>query len=133
MLKPRLSWPANNSRENFAEAVLGKFPEPFQTCCHSLRATAFAIMSQLRNTRHEQFAQFVADGLPQSEAYRRVVGNGASTKNANVPADDWASRPGVKERIGELKAESVARSGRSSDELVARLWAILDAGAGVGG
>ena len=88
-------------------------------------------MSQLRNTRHEQFAQFVADGLPQSEAYRRVVGNGASAKNANVHADEWMKRPGVKERIEELKAENAARSGRSRDELVARLWAILGAGAGV--
>jgi hypothetical protein len=45
-------------------------------------------MPQLRNIRHEQFAQFVAAGLPQSEAYQRVVGNGASAKNANVHADE---------------------------------------------
>ena len=89
-----------------------------------------SVVSQLRNVRHEKFAEFVADGLPQSEAYRRVVGNGASAKNANVHADEWASRPGVKERIDEPEAESAARSGRSREELITRLWAILDTGAG---
>jgi hypothetical protein len=81
-------------------------------------------MLQLRNIRHEQFARFVADGLPQSEAYRRVVGKGASAKNANVHADEWTKRLGVQARIervegGELP-EGDAKQGEDNRVLVQR-------------
>ena len=82
-------------------------------------------MSQLRNTRHEQFAQFVAHGSPQSEAYRRVVGNGASAKNANVHADEWMNRPGVRERVAELKEANSRKATLSREQTIEFLCNVI--------
>jgi hypothetical protein len=82
-------------------------------------------MSQLRNTRHEQFVQFVADGLPQSEAYRRVVGNGVSAKNANVHADEWMKRRGVRARIAELKEANSRKATLSREQTIEFLCNVI--------
>jgi Terminase small subunit len=86
-------------------------------------------MSQLRNTRHEQFAQFVAHGSPQSEAYRRVVGNGASAKNANVHADEWMNRPGVRERVAELKEANSRKATLSREQTIEFLCNVISTSA----
>jgi hypothetical protein len=69
------------------------------------------IVSVLKNSRREKFAQGVASGLSGSEAYRHVVG-AAAGKNADVMADDWMKRPGVRERIAELKEANSGKAGR---------------------
>ena len=84
-------------------------------------------MPQLRNIRHEKFAQSVACGLPQSEAYRRVAGRGPSAKNANVHANEWANCSGVKERITELQAENARKCEVSREELLQFLTAVVRA------
>ena len=44
----------------------------------------------------------VASGLTGSEAYRQTVGTYAG-KDADVLANKWMNRPGIRERIAELK------------------------------
>ena len=60
-------------------------------------------MPELTNGRHDKFAQGLASGLTDTEAYCRV--DGSNSKNADVCANDWMKQAGVKERIAELRAE----------------------------
>ena len=68
----------------------------------------------LANSRHEKFAQLCADGLTGSEAYRRTASG--PCKNADKNANEWMRRPGVKERIAELKKSQCDKSEMSRDE-----------------
>ena len=61
-------------------------------------------MPVLENPRHEKFAQLRASGKTGSDSYRGVAGSNA--KNPDALADQWMKRPGVRERIEELKAEA---------------------------
>ena len=58
-------------------------------------------MPSLANPRHERFAQLRAGGTSGSEAYRTIMG--PSAKNADVRAAELMNKPGVRERIEELK------------------------------
>jgi hypothetical protein len=84
-------------------------------------------MSALKNARHEKFAQLVASGASGSEAYRSVVGNGTSAKNAHVHANEWMRAKGVLERIEELKAEASAKCSLSRDAYVKSLVEMYEA------
>ena len=59
------------------------------------------LMAVLKNSRHEKFAQGVASGLTGADAYRQVLGY--TGKQADGLATRWMERPGVRERIAELK------------------------------
>lgn len=61
-------------------------------------------MSVLRIKRQELFAQFVAEGVSYSEAFRKA---GYSCRNPSISgnASNVAHRPGVQERINELIEE----------------------------
>jgi hypothetical protein len=68
---------------------------------------------ELKSVRDEKFAQYVASGISQSEAYRRVSGK---TANANNHGDDYRAKRGMKERIAEIRAENAARCDMSKEE-----------------
>jgi hypothetical protein len=76
-------------------------------------------MPYLENPRHERFAQLRASGTSGSEAYRTIMGRDA--RNADVRADQLTSKPGVRERIEELKAESAKKCSMSREEFVESL------------
>jgi Terminase small subunit len=67
----------------------------------------------LKSVRDEKFAQYVASGISQSEAYRRVSGK---TANANNHGDDYMAKLGMKERIAEIRAENAAKCDMSKEE-----------------
>ena len=62
------------------------------------------LMASLKNVRHEKFAQCVASGLSGADAYRQAAEYWG--KQADGNAANWMKRPGVRQRIEELKAES---------------------------
>jgi hypothetical protein len=76
-------------------------------------------MPYLENPRHERFAQLRASGTSGSEAYRTIMGRDA--RNADVRADQLTSKPGVRERVEELKAESAKKCSMSREEFVESL------------
>ena len=61
------------------------------------------IVPELKSVRDEKFAQYVASGISQSEAFRRVSGK---TANANNHGDEYMAKRGMKERIAEIRAET---------------------------
>ena len=65
-------------------------------------------MASLKNVRHEKFAQCVASGLSGAEAYRQAAEYSGKQADGNVA--NWMKRPGVRERIEALKAESAAKT-----------------------
>ena len=70
-------------------------------------------MPELKSVRDEKFAQYVASGISQSEAYRRVSGK---TANANNHGDEYMAKRGMKERIAEIRAENAAKCDMSKEE-----------------
>ena len=70
-------------------------------------------MPELKKVRDEKFAQYVASGISQSEAYRRVSGK---TANANNHGDEYMAKRGMKERIAEIRAENAAKCDMSKEE-----------------
>lgn len=60
-------------------------------------------MARLGNAKHEQFAQLVASGTPQGQAYVQ-----AGYKASAPHASHLAKRPDVAKRIAELQAKSLA-------------------------
>jgi hypothetical protein len=63
-------------------------------------------MPALNSVRDERFAQYVASGVSQSEAYRRVSGK---TANANNHGDEFMAKRGMRERLAEIRAENAAK------------------------
>jgi Terminase small subunit len=82
-------------------------------------------MASLKNVRHEKFAQCVASGLSGADAYRQAAEY--SGKQADGNAANWMRRPGVRERIEELKAESSARCSLSREAYIRSLVEIYEA------
>jgi hypothetical protein len=76
-------------------------------------------MASLKNVRHEKFAQCVASGLSGADAYRQAAEY--SGKQADGNAANWMKRPGVRECIEELKAESAARCSLSREAYIKSL------------
>jgi terminase small subunit-like protein len=83
-------------------------------------------MPILQNSKHEKFAQLCASGLSGSEAYRRLEGPSAG-KNADVTAARMMSKPGVRERVEELKKAQADKCELSRDEYRKSLEEILRA------
>lgn len=79
-------------------------------------------MPVLSNPRHERFAQAIARGKSQNDAYK-ACGYEAGTSAANVHsnAGKLARRPQVAERITELLSKQATRIGVTVDQLVAEL------------
>ena len=82
-------------------------------------------MASLKNVRHEKFAQCVASGLSGADAYRQAAEY--SGKQADGNAANWMKRPGVRERIEELKAESSARCSLSREAYIRSLVEMYEA------
>ena len=76
-------------------------------------------MASLKNVRHEKFAQCVASGLSGAEAYRQAAEYSGKQADGNVAY--WMKRPGVRERIEEMKAESSARCSLSREAYIRSL------------
>ena len=82
-------------------------------------------MASLKNVRHEKFARCVASGLSGADAYRQAAEY--SGKQADGNAANWMKRPGVRERIEELKAESSARCSLSREAYIKSLVEMYEA------
>jgi Terminase small subunit len=82
-------------------------------------------MASLKNVRHEKFAQCVASGLSGSDAYRQAAEY--SGRQADGNAANWMKRPGVRERIEELKTESSARCSLSREAYIKSLVEMYEA------
>jgi hypothetical protein len=82
-------------------------------------------MPPLENPRHERFAQLRASGKTGTEAYRTIKGKGA--KNADVQADHLMNKPGVRERVEELKVENAAKCSLSREAYVRSLTETYEA------
>jgi hypothetical protein len=82
-------------------------------------------MASVKNVRHEKFAQCVASGLSGADAYRQAAEY--SGKQADGNAANRMKRPGVRERIEELKAESAARCSLSREAYIRSLVEMYEA------
>ena len=83
------------------------------------------LMASLKNVRHEKFAQCVASGSSGADAYRQAAEY--SGKQADGNAANWMKRPGVRQRIEELKAESAARCSLSREAHIRSLVEMYEA------
>ena len=75
-------------------------------------------MPALKSVRDEMFAQHVASGVSQSEAYRRVSGK---TANANNRGDEYMAKRGMKERVAEIRAEAEKKCSLTREQFVESL------------
>ena len=87
----------------------------------------FTLMASLKNVRHEKFAQCVASGLSGAEAYRQAAEY--SGKQADGNAANWMKRPGVRERIAELKEANSRRATLSREQTIEFLCSVILASA----
>lgn len=78
-------------------------------------------MPVLRNYKHERFAQGIAKGKTQPEAYAYAGYKAADPKNLQVNSGHMARRPDVAERIAELQAKQAERIGITVDDLIRQL------------
>ena len=85
------------------------------------------LVAILKNSRHEKFSQGVASGLSGSEAYRQVAG--AAARNADVIADDLMNRPGVRERVAELKEANSRKATLSREQTIEFLCSVINTSA----
>ena len=77
----------------------------------------------LKNVRHEKFAQCVASGLSGADAYRQAAEY--SGKQADGNAANWMKRPGVRERIAELKEANSRRATLSREQTIEFLCSVI--------
>lgn len=86
-------------------------------------------MIALDNPRHERFAQFVAKGMEQAQAYREAgfssVGEAAKANASRLMKDE-----GVAARVAELKAETERECRISKRKLMDYLCDVLEVPAG---
>ena len=80
-------------------------------------------MPVLKNPRHERFAQGVAKGMSQHEAYEYAGFSNPGGDRSN--AGKLARKPQVAERIEEMLAKQAKRIGVTVDALVAELDGML--------
>ena len=84
-------------------------------------------MASLKNVRHEKFAQCVASGLTGADAYRQVMNY--TGKEADGNAANWMNRPGVRERIAELKEANSAKATLSREATIQFLCSVINTSA----
>lgn len=77
----------------------------------------------LANARHEAFAVAYALTSNASESYRKATGK---AKNADVLSIDWLVKPGIPERINELRLENGKRLKKSREDIVDFLADVVD-------
>jgi hypothetical protein len=88
-------------------------------------------MAELTNPRWERFAQLCALLNSASEAYRKLCGERASViRNVDVNSHQLMSKPGVRERIAELRAENDKKAMLSREQMLAWLTRVITTGAG---
>jgi hypothetical protein len=81
----------------------------------------------LKNARHERFAQELAKGKTQSEAYKDA-GYSADGNAAEVNASRLLRKAQVSERVDELKGKAAERTIVTIENLTDRLLAIAAKG-----
>jgi hypothetical protein len=84
-------------------------------------------MASLKNVRHEKFAQCVASGLTGADAYRQVMNY--TGKEADGNAANWMKRPGVRERIAELKEANSRKATLSREQTIEFLCNVINTSA----
>jgi hypothetical protein len=84
-------------------------------------------MASLKNVRHEKFAQCVASGLTGADAYRQVMNY--TGKEADGNAANWMNRPGVRERVNELKEENSRKPTLSREQTIEFLCNVISTSA----
>jgi hypothetical protein len=72
-------------------------------------------MAALANSRWEKFAQLCASGLNNSEGWRRLSGR---KKDADVHAAQLMAKPGVRERVAEIKEQNARGTQLTREELL---------------
>lgn len=72
--------------------------------------------SPLKNARHEKFAQFVADGKFESEAYELAFNCKKNSATARVNSSRLLTNALVRARIEFLKAQNAKAAGLSREE-----------------
>jgi hypothetical protein len=83
----------------------------------------FTLMASLKNVRHEKFAQCVASGLSGADAYRQAAEY--SGKQADGNAANWMNRPGVRERVNELKEANSRKATLSREQTIEFLCNVI--------
>lgn len=83
-------------------------------------------MPMLENIREETFAQRLATGLTQSDAYRAAFPRATKWKSNTVRTRAWAlaKRDDIKERVAELVAEAAERAVMQRQERMETLTTI---------
>ena len=84
-------------------------------------------MASLKNVRHEKFAQCVASGLTGADAYRQVINY--TGKEADGNAANWMNRPGVRERVNELKEANSRKATLSREQTIEFLCNVISTSA----
>ena len=99
-----------------------------QSACSMRRITSlFTLVASLKNVRHEKFAQCVASGLTGADAYRQVMNY--TGKEADGNAANWMNRPGVRERVNELKEANSRKATLSREQTIEFLCNVISTSA----
>lgn len=77
------------------------------------------------NDRQRRFCEFVMRGLAAGRAYE-AAGYEASGDAADVQASKLLRNPKVAHYLDGLRAEATAAAGRDRDDMVAKLWEIVE-------
>jgi hypothetical protein len=90
---------------------------------HATDHVIFTFMASLKNVRHEKFVQCVASGLTGADAYRQVMNY--TGKEADGNAANWMNRPGVRERLNELKEANSRKSALTREQTIEFLCNVI--------
>lgn len=84
-------------------------------------------MAELKNIRHEKFAQYLGEGLSQRKAYRAAFPNSVNWKDDTVDAKAsvLAKNDKVLERLRELAAQSTTQAVMNAAQRKAWLTEII--------
>jgi hypothetical protein len=94
---------------------------------HTTDHAIFVLVASLKNVRHEKFAQCVASGLTGADAYRQVMNY--TGKEADGNGANWMNRPGVRERVNELKETNSRKATLTREQAIEFLCNLITASA----
>lgn len=80
-------------------------------------------MPALENPRHEAFAQAYAVTGNAAESWRQSGGTGG---NADVNGAEWLVKPGIKERVQEIRSMTAATCEKSKKDVARWLCGVID-------
>lgn len=85
-------------------------------------------MAELKNARHEKYAQGIAQGLSQRKAYREAFPNSNKWKDTTVDtkAYELSKKGEILDRLQELREESSSKAVKSAQERKEWLSSIID-------